>query len=62
MLSKSSLRHSKFDFSHSACGPLASDPWACSPMEAQARLALPKVSTSEVLQRQMNMPSKDIKS
>jgi hypothetical protein len=34
------------DLSHLACGPLASNLWACSPMEAQARLVLPKLSTN----------------
>jgi hypothetical protein len=34
MLSKSSSRPSKSDLSHPACGPLTSNLWACSPMEA----------------------------
>jgi hypothetical protein len=45
-LSKSSSRPSKSSLFHLACGPLASNLWACSPMEAQARLVLPKMSTS----------------
>jgi hypothetical protein len=45
-----------------ACGPSTSNMWASSPMEAQARLVPPNMSTSWVLQRQMDMPSKDLKS
>jgi hypothetical protein len=45
-LSKSSSMLSKFDLSHLAHSPLTSNLWACSPMEAQARLVLPKLSTS----------------
>jgi hypothetical protein len=59
--SKASSRLSKSSLSHLACGPLTSN-LACSPMEAQARFVLPKLSTSYVQQRQMNMPSKDLKS
>ena len=45
-LSKSSSRSSKSSLFHLACGPLTSNQWACSPMEAQARLVLPKLSTN----------------
>ena len=59
---KSSSRTFNFYLPHRACGPLASNLWACSPMEAQARLVLPKLSTNQVPQRQMSTPSKDLKS
>jgi hypothetical protein len=45
-LSNSSSKSSKFDLSHLPCGLLESNLWACIPMEAQARLVLPKLSTS----------------
>jgi hypothetical protein len=60
--SKVSSRPPKACHHHPECGPLVSNLWASSPMEAQARLVLPKLSTNWVLQRQMNMPSKDLKS
>jgi hypothetical protein len=44
--SKSSSRSSKSDLSHLACGPLAFNLLACSPMETQARLVLQKLSTN----------------
>jgi hypothetical protein len=47
---------------HPERGPLVSTLCDSSPMEAQARIVLPKLSTNWVLQRQMNTPSKDLKS
>jgi hypothetical protein len=44
--STSSSRSSILHLCDLACGPLASNLWACSPMEAQARLVLPKLSTN----------------
>jgi hypothetical protein len=41
---------------------LVSNLWASSPKEAQARLALPNLSTKQSLAKTMNMPSKDLKS
>jgi hypothetical protein len=41
---------------------LVSNLWASSPMEAQARLVLPNLSTKHGLAKKMNMPSKDLKS
>jgi hypothetical protein len=37
-----SYRPPKACLHHLTCGSLASDPWPSSPMEAQARLVLPK--------------------
>jgi hypothetical protein len=45
-----------------ACGPLAFHLWALSPMEAQARLVPPKLSTKQGPTKQMGTPSKDLKS
>ena len=45
-----------------ACGPLASNLWASSPMEAQARLVSPKLSTKQGPVKQMGTPSKDLRS
>jgi hypothetical protein len=44
--SKVSSRPPKACHHHPECGPLASNLWDSSPMEAQARLALPKQSTN----------------
>jgi hypothetical protein len=44
--SKVSSRPPKACHHHPECGPLASNLWASSPMEAQARLVLPKLSTN----------------
>jgi hypothetical protein len=44
--STSSSRSSILHLCDPTCGPLASNLWACSPMEAQARLVLPKLSTN----------------
>jgi hypothetical protein len=46
----------------STCGPLASNLWASKPMEAQARLVPPKLSTKQGPAKQIGMPSKDLKS
>jgi hypothetical protein len=46
---RSSTSSSKSSYLHlcdPTCGPLASNLWACSPMEAQARLVLPKLFTN----------------
>jgi hypothetical protein len=45
-----------------ACGTLASNLWASSPMEAQARLVPPKLSTKQGPTKQIGKSSKDIKS
>ena len=60
--SKVSSRPPKACNHHPECGPLASNMWASIPKEAQARLVLPKLSSNWVMQRQMNTPSKDLKS
>jgi len=44
--SKSSSGSSILHLYDLACGPLASNLWACSPIEVQARLVLPKLSTN----------------
>jgi hypothetical protein len=44
--SKVSSRPPKARHHHSECGPLASNLWDSSPMEAQARLVPPKLSTT----------------
>jgi hypothetical protein len=62
MSSKVSSRPPKESHRDLACGPLASNPWASSPMEAQARLVPPKLSTKQGLAKQKGMPSKDLKS
>jgi hypothetical protein len=45
-----------------ACGTSASNVWAPSPMESQARLVPPKISTKQGPTKQIGMPSKDLKS
>jgi hypothetical protein len=57
-----SSQASKGNTHHSACGPLVSILWASCPMEAQARLVLPKLVTKQGPAKQMGTPSKDLKS
>jgi hypothetical protein len=45
-----------------ACGSLASNLWASSPMEAQSRLVPPKLSTKQCPTKQKGTPPKDLKS
>jgi hypothetical protein len=44
------------------CGPISSNPWDSFPMEAQARLVLPKLATKQGPAKQKGTPSKDLKS
>jgi hypothetical protein len=44
------------------CGPLSSNLWDSSPMEAQDRLVPPKVFTKQGPTKQIGTPSKDLKS
>jgi hypothetical protein len=62
MSSKVSSRPPKASHHDPACGPLASNLWASSPMEAQARLVPPKLSTKRGPAKQIGTPSKDLKS
>jgi hypothetical protein len=62
MSSKVSSSPPKASYLDLACGPLESNLWASIPMEAQARLVPPKMSTKQGPTKQMGTPSKDIKS
>jgi hypothetical protein len=62
MSSKVSSRPPKASHHDTACGPLASNLWASSPMEAQARLVPTKLSTEQGAAKQIGTPSKDLKS
>jgi hypothetical protein len=57
-----SYRPPKESYLDPTCWPLASNLWASSPMEAQARLVPPKLSTKQGPAKQIGMPSKDLKS
>jgi hypothetical protein len=57
-----SSRPPKVIHSDSTYGPLASNLWDSSPMEAQDRLVPPKLSTKQGPAKQVGMPSKDLKS
>jgi hypothetical protein len=59
---KVSSRPPKASHHDPTCGPLASNLWASSPMEAQTRLVPPKLSTKQDLAKQMGTPSKDLNS
>jgi hypothetical protein len=62
MSSKVSSRPPKVSHHDLACGPLASNLWASSPMAAQARLVPPKLSNKDGPAKQIGTPSKDLKS
>jgi hypothetical protein len=62
MSSKVFSRPPKASHHDPTCGPLASNVWASSSMEVQARLVPPKLSTKKGPAKQMGMLSKDLKS
>jgi hypothetical protein len=61
MSSKVSSRTPKASHHDTTCGPLASNLWASSPMEAQDRFVPLKRSTKQGPVKQKGMPSKDVK-
>jgi hypothetical protein len=62
MYSKVSSRPPNKTHNDPACGPLTSNLWDSSPMEAQAMLVPPKLSTKQGPPKQTSMPSNDLKS
>jgi hypothetical protein len=62
MSSKVSSKPPKSSHHDLTCGPLASNLWALSPVEAQDRIVPPKLSTKEGPAKLIGTPSKDLKS
>jgi hypothetical protein len=56
-----SRKHPKSSLCDLVCGPMTSNMWDLFPMEAQARLVLPKMATKKGHAKLKGTPSKDLK-